>query len=397
VPLDIFTLILLTIVIAYGLGLMSIIFSHLQAGTRGAQLWGMGMIGLGAGYTFIFVHPYVQGHALQYLGWLCILPSVLLMSRALHRICQTGDMQIPFGMAVVGGAIAGWWFFAYIVPNPVRQLDTTSMAISVISGRAAWDLWRYAQRTRHRAPALAVAGWLLVVTTTPVAEILMRETGSGAADSMIEYGPPTVVFARVVIITLLSISVLWLEISRLYETIEEQATHDELTGVANRHAVVAQLQRELSRANRENSIFSIAILDVDDFKRVNDTWGHPAGDEVLRWLTQVIGKSIRPYDTLGRYGGEEFLMIMPGTAQDLAASVADRARIAIQDRACLVRGKEIRMTISAGLATFTRGIDLDALLRSADHALYRAKEGGRNRVVSAMTPQPAPGAAVSPT
>ncbi|MEO8134459.1 MAG: GGDEF domain-containing protein [Betaproteobacteria bacterium] len=393
---DISTLILLTIAIAYGLGALSIVFSYLQAGTRGARQWGMGMIGLGAGYTFIFLHPYVPGHALLYLGWLCIVTSVLLMYRALHLICETGDGQAVFSIAVMGGAITAWWFFAYVVPNPIRQVDTTSVAISLITGRAAWNLWRHAQRSRYRAPALAVTGWLLVVTTTPIMEILMRETGSGAADSMIEYGPPAVVFARVVIIALLSISVLWLEISRLYETIENQAMHDELTGIANRRAIIAQLQRELSRGKRENSPCSIAILDVDHFKHVNDTWGHPTGDKVLQWMANVIGNNIRPYDTLGRYGGEEFLMLMPGTAQDLAASIVDRARLAVENQACIVDNKAIRITISAGIATYSKDVDLDALLLSADHALYRAKESGRNRVVIATTPQSAPGVAASP-
>lgn len=385
--LDISTLVLLTIAVAYGLGGLSIVFSFLQAGTRGARHWGTGMIGLGAGYTFIYLHPYLQGHAMLYVGWVCIVLSVLLMYRALHLICDTGDAQVLFSVAVLGGAIAAWWFFAYVVPSPLRQVDTTSVAISVITGRAAWDLWRYSQRIHYRVPALAVAGWLLVVATTPVTEILMRGTGSAAADSMIEYGPPPVVFARVLIITLLSISVLWLEISRLYEAIENQATHDELTGIANRRAVVAQLQRELTRAKRQNARCSVALFDIDFFKRVNDTWGHPAGDRVLEWVTKMIGKSIRPYDTLGRYGGEEFLMVMPGADRDAAISIADRARTAIQNQACMVNGKEIRITISAGIATSSADTDFDALLQLADNALYRAKETGRNRVVTAEAMQ----------
>jgi diguanylate cyclase (GGDEF)-like protein len=385
--LDISTLILLTIAIAYGLGGLSIVFSFLQAGTRGARHWGTGMIGLGAGYTLIYLHPYPQGHALLYVGWFCIVSSVLLMYRALHLICDTGNGQTLFSVAVLGGTIAAWWFFAYVVPSPLRQVDTTSVAISVITGRAAWDLWRYAQRIHYRVPALAVAGWLLVVASTPVTEILMRGTGSAAAGSPIEYGPPPVVFARVLIITLLSISVLWLEISRLYETIENQATHDELTGIANRRAVVAQLQRELTRATRENSPCSVALFDIDYFKRVNDTWGHPAGDRVLKWVTTMIDTSIRPYDTLGRYGGEEFLMVMPGAGRDAALAIADRARTAIQNQPCKVNGEEIRITISVGIATSSAGVDFDALLQLADNALYRAKESGRNRVVAAEAMQ----------
>jgi diguanylate cyclase (GGDEF)-like protein len=392
--LDISTLVLLTIAICSGLGGLSIVFSHLQAGTRGARVWGMGMIGLGTGYALIFLHPYTQGHALLYAGWVCIVPSVLLMHKALHRICSSDEGQTLFGFAVFGGAVAGWLFFGLVVPSGRAQLDVTSVAISVITGRAAWDLLRFSRRTRYRAPPLAVAGWLLVVSITPLVEILLRGTGSGTLEPTMEYGPPSVVFARVVIIGLLSTSVLWLEISRLYEAIEDQATHDELTGIFNRRAIVMLLQRELARSRRENASCSIATFDVDFFKHVNDTWGHPAGDEVLKWVTRTIGRNIRTYDTLGRYGGEEFLLIMPGIGRAGAMVIADRARLAIEEQVCTVGNAQIRITISAGVAASNGDGDPEALLQLADDALYRAKKSGRNRVAIAEAPdvQSAPAA-----
>ncbi len=384
--LDISTLVLLTIAICCGLGGLSIVFSFLQAGTRGARVWGMGMIGLGLGYAFIFVHPYTQGHALLYVGWLCIVPSVLLMYRGLRKVYEDGTSRLLFEIAVVAGASAGWLYFG-VVSNYSAQVDTTSVAVSVITGRASWNMWRYSRRSRNRAPALAVTGWLLVVATTPMLEIILRGAASGAPQSMIEYGPPSVVFARVLIIGLLSTSVLWLEISRLYEAIEDQATHDELTGIYNRRAIVMQLQRELARTRRENASCSIATFDVDFFKHVNDTWGHPAGDEVLKWVTRTIGRNIRTYDTLGRYGGEEFLLIMPGIGRAGAMVIADRARLAIEEQACTVGDAQIRITISAGIAASSGDGDPEALLQLADDALYRAKKSGRNRVVVAEAPE----------
>lgn len=383
--LDISTLVLLTVAICCGLGGLSIVFSYLQAGTRGARIWGMGMIGLGTGYAFIFVHPYTQEHALLYVGWICIVPSVLLMYRGLRKIYDDHTSHLLFEIAVVAGASAGWLAFG-VLSDFSAQVDTTSVAVSVITGRASWDMWHYARLSRYRAPALAVAGWLLVVATTPMLEIILRGAASGAPQPMIEYGPPSVVFARVLIIGLLSTSVLWLEISRLYEAIEDQATHDELTGIYNRRAIVMQLQRELARTRRENASCSIATFDVDYFKHVNDTWGHPAGDEVLKWVTRTIGGNIRTYDTLGRYGGEEFLLIMPGIGRAGAMVIADRARLAIEEQVCTVGDAQIRITISAGVAASHGDGDPEALLQLADDALYRAKKSGRNRVVVAETP-----------
>lgn len=386
-PVDISTLVLLTIAVACGLGTMSIVLTFHQSGLGGARHWGRGLIGFGVGYSLLYLYPEV-GPPLLYAGWVCVLVSMLVMSRALLRICGIGGHRTRFGIAVVGATALAWLYFGLVAPNPIRQMDATSVAISVVAGRAVWDLWRHAMRSRFRAPPLAVAAFLLVVSARPVLEVLTREAHAGALDPMSLFGPPAMVFFRVLILTLLSISVLWMEVSRFYEAVEVQATHDELTGVANRRAIVAMLERELVRAKRLNTPLSVALFDIDEFKRVNDTLGHHAGDQVLKWVTTIIGKSIRPYDALARYGGEEFLLLMPGAGADAGVSVAERARIAIQNQDCIVDGKPIRITISAGLAACSGDVDSDALLRSADQVLYRAKQAGRNRVVLAEKMQP---------
>ncbi len=388
--IDISSLVLLSIAVACGLGTMSIVLTFHQSGTRGTRgtrHWGRGLIGLGVGYSLLYLYPKV-GLPLLYAGWLCMLVAMLVMYRALLRICGGGEHRTRFAVAVIGVTAAAWLYFGLVSPNPIRQMDATSAAIGVIAGRAAWDLWRHAMRSRFRAPSLTVAGWLLLVGARPILEVLTRSVHDGPLDPMSLFGPPAMVFFRVLVMTLLTISVIWLEISRLYETVEDQATHDELTGVANRRGIVALLERELVRAKRQNTPLSIALFDIDDFKRINDTMGHPAGDQVLKWVTKMIGRSIRPYDTLARYGGEEFLLLMPGAGADAGASVAERARIAIQDQFYSVDDKPIRITISAGVATWSRDVDSDTLLRSADQVLYRAKQTGRNRVVLAETIHP---------
>ena len=388
--IDISTLVLLTIAVACGLGTMSIVLTFHESGTRGTRgtrHWGRGLIGLGVGYSLLYLSP-KAGPVLLYAGWLCLLVSMLVMSRALLRISGSSEHRTRFGIAVIGAAVLAWLFFGLVAPNPIRQMDATSVAISLIAGRAAWDMWRHARLSRFRAPPLVVAGWLLLVSARPLMEIFTREVHAGPLDPSQLFGPPAMVFFRVLVMTLLTISVLWMEISRLYEAVELQATHDELTGIANRRGIVALLERELVRAKRQNTPCSIAIFDIDDFKRINDTMGHPAGDQVIKWVTGVIGNSIRPYDTLARYGGEEFLLLMPGAGPDAGVAVAERARSAIQNQDCVADGKPLRITVSAGVAAWSRDIDSDALLRNADHVLYSAKQAGRNRVVLAETEKP---------
>jgi diguanylate cyclase (GGDEF)-like protein len=369
---------------------MSIVLTFFQAGTRGMRQWGYGMIGMGLGFSILTQYSNIGPPAL-YAGWTCLLVAMLVMYGALLRICGRGGQVLGFGILVVGGAAAGWLVFDFVFPNPTRQMDVTAIAGGIIGGRAAWDLWRHSRRSRYPAPALAVALWLMLVAARPIMEVLVRDVHDGPLDPELMFGPPTLVFFRALVMSLLSMSVLWLEVSQLYETVELQATRDDLTGIANRRGIVALLQRELARALRTNATCSVVMFDIDHFKQVNDSRGHHAGDRVICWVTEVIGKSIRPYDTLGRYGGEEFLLVIPGAGPDAAVVVANRARLAVEGQFCVVDGDPMAITVSAGVATLAPHIDGEGLLRLADDALYRAKEAGRNRVVLAA-PAPDPNA-----
>jgi len=166
----------------------------------------------------------------------------------------------------------------------------------------------------------------------------------------------------------------------------ELASTDELTRVANRRAIEASLRRDLARADRDASHLSIAILDIDHFKTVNDTWGHAVGDAVLTMLGQVLGSSLRGGDLVGRWGGEEFLCILPGTDLPGAQIVAQRLRKAIYEHPVPGPRGMVQVTASFGLATI-RGPGCknatEDLVRRADTALYAAKESGRDRVCCA--------------
>jgi two-component system cell cycle response regulator len=159
-----------------------------------------------------------------------------------------------------------------------------------------------------------------------------------------------------------------------------QATHDALTGALNRAAAMDALRREMARAERERAPFAIALVDLDHFKRVNDTHGHPGGDLVLKEGVRRMGEALRPYDLLARFGGEEFLLILPGCDGATAAVVAERVRSVVAERPMALHGHELRVTCSVGVSTAEPGMDLDALIFRADEALYEAKRAGRDRV-----------------
>jgi len=159
-----------------------------------------------------------------------------------------------------------------------------------------------------------------------------------------------------------------------------QATHDALTGLWNRRASMETLARELSRANREKKNVGLILADLDHFKQINDTYGHLAGDQVLQTVAQRLKGALRTYDTVGRYGGEEFLMIFPGCDEEALLRRAEHLRESVDREAVRTPEAEIVVSVSLGATVAHGAVPQDQILKSADEALYRAKRSGRNRV-----------------
>lgn len=170
------------------------------------------------------------------------------------------------------------------------------------------------------------------------------------------------------------------EIERLQSRLREMAVHDSLTGLYNRHYLDETLKRELARAAREKYPVSFVMIDIDHFKRVNDAFGHKAGDAVLRDLAALLQKNSRASDILYRYGGEEFLAVLPKVKTDSALRIAEKWRKGFLETTVLLGFGGVKATISCGIAGFpVHGTTVADLIAAADQAMYRAKEAGRNR------------------
>jgi diguanylate cyclase (GGDEF)-like protein len=165
----------------------------------------------------------------------------------------------------------------------------------------------------------------------------------------------------------------------LLEQVQHLAATDSLTNLPNRETFQRSLSQEVARAGRTGGEMSVLLMDLDHFKRINDTLGHQTGDEVLRSVARVLDQSCRPFDTPARYGGEEFGVVLPNTGDVEARAAAERLRLAIEEATI-----EPSVTVSIGLASFpSDGRDGDTLVRAADEALYASKRTGRNRVTAA--------------
>mgnify|MGYP005848457627 CR=1 FL=1 len=181
------------------------------------------------------------------------------------------------------------------------------------------------------------------------------------------------------------------ELLQAREALREQATHDALTRVWNRSAIFDLLHREVARSRREQSPLGVALVDLDHFKQINDTHGHVAGDAVLRETVRRMQACMRPFDAIGRYGGEEFLVILPGSDEASATAAAERLRAGISNDTMLLSEATVAVTASFGVTASADGPALtpESLISSADEALLQAKRLGRNRVVSVPCRPPA--------
>jgi len=171
-----------------------------------------------------------------------------------------------------------------------------------------------------------------------------------------------------------------------YDNLKLQAIYDPLTSLLNRGAVLSIFKKELSRMKRTDKPLSIIMADIDKFKSVNDMFGHPAGDAVLKETAERMQNCLRPYDSVGRYGGEEFIVIIPGCDKIGAKTVAERIRISICHKKFKGPENEIAVTMSLGITTTeaNKNISTNDLIAEADKALYRAKSAGRNMVKAAV-------------
>jgi two-component system cell cycle response regulator len=264
--------------------------------------------------------------------------------------------------------------------NALQGTDGPMVAILdwVMPGLTGPEVCR---RVREREKENDTYTYLLLLTSKSLKEDLIEGMESGADDYITKPFDQHELKVRLRAGT--RIIDLQRELVAAKDALREQAQKDFLTRIWNRSSILDILQRELARGARENRPVGVVLADLDHFKSVNDTYGHFAGDAVLREFTRRMQASIRPYDAIGRYGGEEFLVILPGSDDANTSAHAERMRSSLDRLPMEINDEERVVTCSFGATSWQPGMDPDpeALIRIADDALYIAKNQGRNRVV----------------
>lgn len=383
--LDPRTLIVASVLSAVLLGSVSIAFAAMRGSSRVIGAWGVAMLMLAGGMTGLALRGLIPDWISIAVANTLVVAALVVGLRSLRRFLGSAPRDL-LGWGLTGALFLYLLLYSVVWPSNVARTVAISTAVAIMAVRAALLL-------RHDAPAACrlscrfteIAFWATAaMTAARGVSILILPSDNVMAPAPLNVATFMLYAAFIVVGTL---GVMWMEIESLQGDLVRSAHYDSLTGIYNRGTFLEECARELSRCARGGPGFSLAVFDLDHFKLVNDRYGHPVGDRVLKSFAEVLRASIRKHDTVGRYGGEEFALLMPNTGKDTAARVAERVRREVETRGVMAEGRRIEVTVSGGVAAYgTDGEDWDALLSAADTALYTAKDGGRNRIVIARTP-----------
>ena len=353
----------------------------------GLLYWAMGLLLGGAGYALYLLRGSIPDVLSGVLG--NALLSAMFCSLIAAVQCFQG--RTPRWLGLLPAPVLMAALMAGLPPDlPLR----VTLSNALLAAQALWLLWIL------RAPGAATHGrgaCLLMAGVGLQAALLLARSAASAA--LGQQGVTTMLGGTVQTLTFMvmfnallvaSMGFVFMGKEHADERNRRLAAQDELTGVANRRSIIAALDRDVARSQRTREPLALMMIDVDHFKQVNDRFGHLAGDAVLRNVASVLRQRVRAQDIVGRYGGEEFLVVLPDTTREGAYQLALQLCAAVQNTPCLRGGESIAVTVSIGVfgGRLEPEDHWDLLLHAADSALYRAKQAGRNRAELAPGVQP---------
>jgi len=313
-------------------------------------------------------------------GNACILLAYGLVLVGIQQHLGLRRSSTPI-LALALAALAGglWWPGMYGNTGlRVLLFALVYLGLGIVSATLLWRARNRMLANYRRAVALVILGNALLMVVRAVYILLGQgqSTGAGGVNLMVPAFLSSMLFYMA-----LNVALALMLFRRKEEHLRYMARHDALTGLLNRYSLDEYAAREIARVERGQHDLSLVVLDLDDFKRVNDQHGHAAGDQVLAQAAQRIHEAVREGDIAFRVGGEEFLILLPGADHEVAGRVAERLRVQLVDQPFECAGQSMTVSTSVGVVTFDPlRDDWERLLRRADQALYRAKEAGRNRV-----------------
>jgi diguanylate cyclase (GGDEF)-like protein len=331
-------------------------------------------------YAFVYYRLGYPAAALEILACCAVMFSAPLLLRS------TGSIAIARETFLFGAFFNFTWLSYHLggIGAPtVAWLITPPIVAMLIGGVASAMAW-LAMSCAAVALLYALPLWGIALPPNPIRDMPLLSV-------LCDAGLIPVVMLFVLLFEVTK-NQGFIRLEQALGMINELAIRDELTGSHNRRHLLELIERERERSTRSARPFCLCLLDVDFFKRINDSYGHSAGDVVLRTFAHAVQRQVRATDAFGRYGGEEFLLMLPETTQDEAVTLVERIRADIEALEFGHIAASLALTVSIGVAQFRQGEAIGRTIARADEALYRAKSGGRNRVRCHAEPADAPDA-----
>lgn len=349
---------------------------------NGLGLWG-GSLLVQAGAWGLFMVSKVAGHGGAVIaGHILLSSSFMLQAGSMvelrkARLNLAGLISLPVLMGIVG---------ALLVAHPRAEGAMVNLMQALGCATIIWQLTREKLHHQPRTIGLMVCAYALLFID--LVALAMFSVFSAEPDFLADPGQwsGVCVLAAIASVVLTSFGFLLMHKERAENEMHRLATMDPLTGVFNRRTFIELAERELARCRRSASPLRLLMLDLDHFKRINDTRGHLVGDDVIREFANTVGGCLRREDLLVRYGGEEFCVLLPGADASTALTLADRIRATVDKTMLQTRSGPVHVTTSIGVCGDDAGEieNLESLISGADNALYLAKAAGRNQVVSSL-------------
>lgn len=282
---------------------------------------------------------------------------------------------------MLSSAIKKWGYEPVAVDNGKSALEILTGASPPLLAILDWvmpemdgiEVVHILRRSKEENPT-----YIIMLTTKSEKEDVVAGLEAGADDYIRKPFDTDELWARIRVG--LRTATLQKELMETQKALEYEAIHDPLTGCLNRRGILERLNEELERSQRTGEQFCVAMCDLDYFKKVNDTYGHQTGDDVLKGVVQIIRSQLRPYDQIGRLGGEEFLIIIPNITVSYAYNTLARLNKTVQDTEIFTCTGKIKITISIGGIMINEKTSIDNIIKQVDIELYTAKERGRNQV-----------------
>lgn len=386
--LDLKTLSFITMLVTLILSLITIFIWRANRTYQGFGFWTLANVSAAAGFALIGFRDILPDFLTVVLGSVFISGALILSFEGMRKFLGRSNSR-SFDIAILGIQFSLLFYVTYIDNKPLIRILINSVILSIIAARAAYEL--LTAEDKHIKRTYSFAGSTYVMFSV---FMLLRAVSTFVLSNMTEpISPDWIQSLGFVICILFSIiwtfSYLMMNNERLQEEfiamqieLEAHASTDFLTGVTNKRRFFEISENELRRAHRFRNTMAIIMFDIDNFKIINDTHGHAAGDEVLIEVADLCKSTLRNIDVLARVGGEEFAILLPHTDTEDARIVAEYLRVAIEKNTVEYSSKTIKITASFGITELcSTDLQIKTLLDRADTALYEAKHKGRNQVI----------------